>query len=118
MSPISSRPDMNSRAAARRSHKSLIGSRKAVLGRGGVIEAADQGKQRRIGYRFVPVIENRAERRLPPHGADDGAEDDRHPQQRGKTTAEADAGEGREDDQNAHSQEKASEYLGRSQFAR
>ena len=62
-----------------------------------MIEAADQGKQGRVGHRLVPVIESGAERLLAPHGADDGAEDDRHPQQRGKASGEADAGEGGEE---------------------
>ena len=68
-----------------------------------MIEAANQGKQSRVGHRFIPVIENFAEWRLSPHDADDGAENDGHPQQRGKTSAEADAGESSEDGQNAHS---------------
>jgi hypothetical protein len=64
------------------------------------------------------VIENGVERRLAPHGADDGAEDSGHLQQRGKTSAEADVGERGENDQNAHSQAKANEHLGRSQLLR
>jgi len=66
-------------------------------------EAADQGKHGRIGHRFIPVVERGAERWLAPHGADDGAEDDRHPQQRGETAGEADAGEGGKGEQDAHS---------------
>src|SRR6202163_4836086 len=92
MRAISSRPDMNSRTARRRSHRSRIRSR-AVLNRYGMIEDADQGKQRRVGHRLIPVIENDAERRFAPHGADDGTEDDGHSQQRSKTSAEADAAE-------------------------
>src|ERR1700687_2825309 len=118
MLAISSPPDMNSREARQRSHRSRIRSRAAVSERNGGIEAADQGKQGRVGHRFIPVIENNAERRLAPHGADDGAEDDGHPQQRGKTSAEADAAERRENNQDDRSQEKANDHLGRSQFSR
>ena len=118
MRQISSGAGMNSRATGQRSHKRRIGSREAVSGRDGMIEAVDQGEQRRVGHRFIPVIESGAERLLAPHGADDGAEDDRHPQQRGKAFGKADAGEGSEHDQNAHSQDKANEHLGRFQFSR
>src|SRR6202171_466504 len=117
MRAISSRPDMNSRTARRQSHRSRIRSR-AVLNRYGMIEDADQGKQRRVGHRLIPVIENDAERRFAPHGADDGTEDDGHSQQRGKTSAEADAAERRENNQDDRSQEKANDHLGRSQFSR
>jgi hypothetical protein len=55
-------------------------SREATSNRDGVTEAADQRKHGRVGHRFVPVIEDDVERRLAPHGADDGAEDDGHPQ--------------------------------------
>src|ERR1035438_5813919 len=72
MPPISSRPDMNSRATRPRSHRSRIRSREAVSNRDGVIEGADQGKQSSIGHRFIPVIENCAKRWLALHGADDG----------------------------------------------
>ena len=82
------------------------------------MEAPDQSKQGRVGHRLVPVIENGAERRLASDEADDGAEDDGHPQQRDQASAKADAGEGGEDDQNAHAQAKADEYLGRSQLTR
>src|SRR5665811_2313021 len=84
MLPISSGADMNSRATGQRSHKRRIGLREAVSDRDGMIEAGDQGEQRRVGHRFIPVIESGAERLLALHDADDGAEDDRHPQQRGK----------------------------------
>ena len=101
MLPISSRSDMNSRETRQRSHKSRIGSREAVSDRDGMIEAADQGKQGRISHRLIPVIEDDAERWLAPHEADDGAEDDGHPQQRGKASAEADAAERGENNQDA-----------------
>src|ERR1700676_5472362 len=83
MPPISSWPDMNSRAAGPRSHKRRIRppqTSAAVSNRDEVIEAADQGKQCRIGHRLIPVIENDVERRLAPYGADHGTEDDGHPQ--------------------------------------
>ena len=82
------------------------------------MEDADQGEQGRVGHRFIPVIENRIERRLALHGADDGAEDDGHRQQRGKASAEADAAERGENNQDAHSQAKANQHLGRSQLSR
>jgi hypothetical protein len=78
-----------------------------------MIEAADQGKQGRVGRGFIPVIENAAEQGLALDDADDGAEDDRHPQQRDKTSAEADAAKRGENNQNGHSQAKANEHLGR-----
>src|SRR5260370_1940278 len=115
---ISSRPDMNSRAAGRRSHRSRIRSREAVSERNGGIEAADEGKQRRVGHGLIPVIENAAERRLTPHAADDGAEDDRHPAPGGQASAEADAAQCRENNQDDRSQQKASDHLGSSQFTR
>src|SRR5712672_124548 len=95
MSAISSRPGMNSRAAGSRSHRSRIRSRKAVSTRDAMIEDADQGKQGGVGDRLIPVIENRVERRLALHGADEGAENDRHPQQRREASAKADAAERR-----------------------
>src|SRR6188472_484549 len=56
---ISSRPDMNSRAARRRSHRSRIGSRAVSnLSRG--TEAADQGKHGRVRHRLIPAIESAA----------------------------------------------------------
>jgi len=118
MSPISSRLDMNSRATQQRSHRSRIRSGLAVSNRDGVIEDAYQGKQGSIGHRLIPVIENHVERRLAPHGADDGAEDGRHPQQRGKACTEADAAKRCKKRQNEHSQAKASNHLDRSQLSR
>jgi hypothetical protein len=64
------------------------------------------------------MIESRSERRLAPHRANDGAEYDRHPQQRGKGLAEADAGGCGENDQYRHAQGNAYEDLRRSQFSR
>jgi hypothetical protein len=118
MPAISSRLDMNSRQTRQRSHRSGIRSREAVSNRDGVIEDAEQGKQGRVGHRLIPVIENDAERRLAPHGADNGAEDDGHPQQRGEASAEADAAERGKNNQDDRSQEKANQHLGRSQFLR
>jgi hypothetical protein len=83
-----------------------------------MIEDADQGKQSRVGHRLIPVIKNYVERWFALHGADDGAEDGGHPQQRGKTSAEPDAAERGENNQDDCSQEKANEHLGRSQFSR
>jgi len=117
MRQISSRPDMNSRAARWRSHKGRIRSR-AVSGWNSVIEDADQGERRSIGDRFIPVVENSAEWRFALEGADDGADEDGHPQQRAEASAEAEAAKRRENDQNAHSQAKANEYLGRAEFSR
>src|ERR1700716_736582 len=118
MLPISSLPDMNSRATGQRSRKSRIRSLEAVSNRDGLIEAADQGKQRRVGHRFIPVIESYVEWTLALHAADDHAKDRGHPQQCGKTSAEADAAKRGENDQNDHSQAKTNEHLGRSQFSR
>src|SRR5260370_13044826 len=78
---ISSRPDMNSRAAGRRSHRSRIRSREAVSERNGGIEAADERKQRRVGHGLIPVIENAAERRPTPLPADGDPEAGPHPHQ-------------------------------------
>ena len=117
MLSMSSRPDMNSREKGQRSHRSRIRPREAVSNRDGVIEKADQRKQSGEGHGLIPVIENRAERRLALHRADDGAEDDGHPQQRGKTSAEANAAKRSENDQNDHSQAKANERPGRFQFS-
>ena len=82
-----------------------------------MIEAADEREQRRVSHCLVPMIESGAERLFAPHGADDGAQHDRHPQQRGKASGKAGAGEGGEEHQNAHTQEKADEHLVRCQFA-
>src|ERR1700738_741409 len=117
MRPISSRPDMNSRATGWRSHKGRIRSR-AVSGWNSVIEDADQGERSSIGDRFIPGVENSAEWRLALHGADDGAEDDGHEQQRAEASAEADAAERGKNHQNAHPQAKANEHLGRAEFSR
>src|SRR6202051_2266151 len=111
MPPISSRPDMNSRAARQRSHRSRIRPPDSVSKWNGAAEDADQGEQSRVRQRFIPVIENSAERRLALHGAHDGAEDGGHPQQRGKTSAKADAAKRCEKSQNEHSQAKASDHL-------
>ena len=118
MLPISSGADMNSRATGQRSHKRRIGSREAVSDRDGMIEAGDQGEQRRVGHRFIPVIESGAERLLALHDADDGAEDDRHPRQSGKASIKSDAAERGKSNQNDHSHTKANEYLDRYQLFR
>src|SRR3984893_2416985 len=118
MPPISFRLDMNSRATQQRSHRSRIRSCLPVSNRESAIEDAYQGKQGSVGHRLIPVIENYVERRLAPHRADDSAEDDRHPQQRDKASAEADAAKRCENSQNDHSQAKANDHLGRSQVVR
>jgi hypothetical protein len=87
-----------------------------VSNRDGVIEDTYQGKQRSVGRRLIPVIENHVERWLAPDGADDGAEDGGHPQQRGKACTEADARCKKR--QNDHSQAKPSDHLDRSQLSR
>jgi hypothetical protein len=83
-----------------------------------MIAAADQSKQSRERYRLVPVVENDAEWLFALYGADDGAEDNGHPQQRGEASAEAYCAKRSKNNQNAHSQAKANEHLGRSQFSR
>jgi hypothetical protein len=83
-----------------------------------MIEDADQAKQRAVGHRLIPMIESDPERSLAPHKADDRTENDGHPQQRGKASAEADAAERRENNQDHRSQEKANQHLGRTQFSR
>ena len=109
---------MNSRAAGRRSHRSRIRSREAVSERNGGSEAADEGKQSRVGHRFIPVVESAVERRLAPHDADDGAEDGRHAQQCGKASAEANAAKRCEENQDDHAQTEANDHLGRCQLLR
>jgi len=90
MLPISSQPDMNSRATQRRSHRSRI--RSPVVSKwSSLVEPADQAAQRRIGHRFIPMVKNIVEWRLTPHHPYDDAEDRRHPQQRRKASAEANA---------------------------
>jgi hypothetical protein len=118
MLPISSRPDMNSRDMRRRSHRSCIRSREAVSDRDRVVESARQCGQSSVGSRFVPMVENCAERSLAPHYAYDDTKDGRHPQQRCDTSSKADAAKRGKSDQNDHSYAKANEYLGRSQFSR
>ena len=82
-----------------------------------MIEDAYQRNHGHVGYRLIPVVKNDIEWRLAHHGADDGAESDGHPQQHGKAPAEVAAAERSENDQDAHSQAKADEHLGRSQFS-
>src|SRR5258708_15691026 len=101
MPAISFRPDMNSRQARQRSHKSRISRRKAVSNRDGVIEAADQREQGGIRYRLVPVVEDCAEQPLALDDPQHGPEDDRHPKPRNKTTA-ADAAANLRTDYNYH----------------
>ena len=64
------------------------------------------------------MVENRVEWRLAPRRADDGAEDRGHPQQCDEASAESDAAERRESDENGHAQEKANQHLDRFQFLR
>jgi hypothetical protein len=68
----------------------------------GLAEPADQSAQRGVGSGFIPVIEDGIERRLAPDGADHGAKDGGHPQQRDQASAEVDAGKHGEDNQNDH----------------
>ena len=86
--------------------------------RGGVMECNGEAAERRIGRGFIPVIERGVEQRLAPDGADHGAEDGGHPQQRRNTSAEADAAKARENHQDDDSQAEANRYLGRSHFLR
>jgi hypothetical protein len=117
MLPISAQPDMNSRATQQRSHRSRI--RSPVVSKwSSLAEPTDQAAQRRIGHRFIPVIKDRVERSLAPHGAYDGAEDRRHPQQRRKASAEANAAKRCEENQNDHAQTEANDHLGRCQLLR
>src|SRR5260370_5224654 len=90
MFPISAQPDMNSRATQQRSQRSRIRSR-VVSKWNSLVEPTDQAAQRRIGHRFIPMVENLVEWRLTPHHPYDGAEDRGHPQQRCKASAEANA---------------------------
>lgn len=118
MSSISSRPNMNSRAAPLQSHRSRIRLRgPQCLNRDGVVESADQAAQCRVGHRFIPVIEGCVERSLALDGADDGAEDSGHPQQRGEASAEANAAECGKTSQNDDSQAEPNDDLGRPQFS-
>jgi hypothetical protein len=49
-------------------------------------EYADQRKHGRVRRRFIPMIEVRFERPLAPNDRNHGAEDDRHPNQRGEAS--------------------------------
>ena len=69
-----------------------------------MVNGMNQTEQRGVGDSFIPVIENGVERPLALHGADDNAEDDGHPQQRGKAAGKTDAAEAGEGDENRHSQ--------------
>lgn len=69
-----------------------------------MVNDMNQTEQRGVGDSFIPVIENGVERPLALHGADDDAEDDGHPQQRGEAVGKADAAEAGEGDKNRHSQ--------------
>jgi hypothetical protein len=78
------------------------------LSRGELVEAEmvndmNQTEQRGVGDRFIPVIENGVERPLALHGADDDAEDDGHPQQRGEAARKANAAKAGKADENRHS---------------
>jgi hypothetical protein len=74
------------------------------FGEAEMVNDMNQTEQRGIGGRFIPVIENGVERPLALHGADDDAEDDGHPQQRGEAAGKVDAAEAGEGDENRHSQ--------------
>ena len=71
-----------------------------------MVEDTDQSQDGRIGDHLVPMIETGSERRLVPHCAGNGTEDDGHPNQRGKSLAEADAGGRGENDWNREAQGK------------
>ena len=109
---------MNSRAATRRSHRSRIRPREAVSNRYSMVEPADQAAQRRVGHGFVPVVESGIERLFMLERREHRAQDGRHPQQRGKTSAKADAAKGRENHENDYSQTEASDNLGRFELGR
>jgi len=109
---------MKSRAARRRSHRSRIRPREAVSNRHSMVEAADQAAQRRIGHGFVPVVESGIERLFMLQRREHRAQDGRHPQQRRKTSAKADAAKGRKNQENDYSQAEASDYLGRFELGR
>src|SRR5712664_2604423 len=64
------------------------------------------------------MVENIVEWRLTPHHPYDGAEDRRHPQQRRKASAEANAAKRCEENQNDHAQTEANDHLGRCQLLR
>src|SRR6266849_7195219 len=117
MFPISAQPDMNSRATQQRSHRSRIRSR-VVSKWSSLVESTDQAAQRRIGHRFIPMVENIVEWRLTPHHPYGDAEDRRHPQQRRKASAEANAAKRCEENQNDHAQAEANNHLGRCQLLR
>ena len=78
MPSISTRADMNSRAARRRSHRRGIkpcdGSNRDS---GGV--SADQAAKGRVSHHFIPVIEIVVERKLALHAGGDGAKEGGHP---------------------------------------
>ena len=85
---------------------------------GRLIETADQAPERPVSRRLIPVRKDRIQRRFLPHRRDDRAEDAGHPQQCRKTPGETDASEARKHDENDHSQAKANEHPGRSEFFR
>jgi hypothetical protein len=64
------------------------------------------------------VVESGIERLLMLERREHRAQDGRHPQQRRKTSAKADAAEGRENHENDRSQAKASDYLDRFELGR
>jgi len=58
-----------------------------------LVEPAHQRAERGVGNGFVPMVQRGVEDRLATHEADHRAEDDRHPEQRGKASDEADVAE-------------------------
>src|SRR5262245_22527257 len=77
----------------------------------------DQRKQCTECHGFVPMVEGRAERRLALDEADECAQDDRHPEQRGKASGEADVAEGSKAAEQGDAYGKACEDLCRAQTA-
>jgi hypothetical protein len=99
------------RAVDRQPHR---GPHKAIsAASNGLFEPADQAAQRRVGHRFIPVIENAFERFVMLKGRQHCAQDRGHPKQDGQASAKADATERCEYDQDRHSQTEANDHMGR-----
>jgi hypothetical protein len=79
MPSISTRADMNSRAARRRSHRRGI-KQCDVSNRGNRRVPADQAAEGGVRHHFIPVIEIVVERKLALHARGDGAKEGGHPQ--------------------------------------
>ena len=92
-----------------RFHRSRIGLR-TISDRGGLVEARDEAAQSDVRSSLIPVIEDIAERTFVPDGGEHCAQDDRHPQQHRKASAEVAAAERREGKQYGHSHAKADDH--------